>query len=89
MMLPSLLGWLGGNGGSLLPASFPWGMLELWFYGVVRAELWSCLHGVLAPSGKLPQGHSLLSSEAGLAGSGQCLVLFPMFPPSARFDREP
>lgn len=40
------------------------------------------LHGVLAASEQQPQGRSLLPGEAGLAGSGQCLMLFPIFPHS-------
>lgn len=78
MMLPSFLGWPGsgesggGDAGSLLTLLEDGGTVVLWgvLMRVMRAELWSCLCGVLAPS-ELPQCGSLLSGEAGLAGSGQ------------------
>lgn len=78
-MLPSFLGWpgtgegRGGRGGSLLTLLEDGEAVVLW--GVLmrrmRAELWCCICGVLAPSEQLPQCCSLLPGEAGLAGSGQ------------------
>lgn len=72
----------------MAPCWLCWRMVELWFYGesllgVARAELWPCIRGVLAPSEELPQHGSLLSGEAGLAGSRQCLMLFSIFPCSS------
>lgn len=86
-MLPSFLGWPGtgdsggDHGGSLLALPEDAGAVVLWgvFLGGMRAELWFCICGVLAPSEQLPQCCSLLSGQAGLGGSGQWLMLFPVF----------
>lgn len=60
----------GGHGGSLLTLLGDGEAVVLWgaLVRVMRAELWSCVCGVLAPSEQLPQCCSLLSGEAGLAG---------------------
>lgn len=78
-MILSFLGWPGtgegggGCSGCLLTLLEDGEAVVLWgvLMRVMRAQVWSCIYGVLAPNEQLPQCCSLLSGEAGLAGSGQ------------------